>query len=63
MDTRSLALILYSRAKLNQDIKTSNEYKLFADDFKNTNWEQVIDRFHIQDKKVINNLLDFIGTI
>ena len=63
MDTRSLALILYSRAKLNQDIKTSNEYKLFADDFKNTNWGQVIDRFHIQDKKVINNLLDFMGTI
>ncbi|MDA9657334.1 adenylate/guanylate cyclase domain-containing protein, partial [Alphaproteobacteria bacterium] len=27
MDTRSLSLILFSRSKLNQDIKASNEYK------------------------------------
>ena len=63
MDTRSLALILYARTQLSQDIKTSNEYKLFKDEFKDTNWEQVIDRFHIQDKKIINNLLNFIEAI
>ena len=63
MDTRSLALILYARTQLSQDIKTSNEYKLFTDEFKDTNWEQVIDRFHIQDKKIINNLLNFIEAI
>ena len=63
MDTRSLALILYARTQLSQDIKTSNEYKLFKDEFKDTNWEQVIDRFHIQDKKIINNLLNFIESI
>jgi tetratricopeptide (TPR) repeat protein len=63
MDTRSLALILYARTELSQDIKTSNEYKLFKDEFKDTNWEQVIDRFHIQDKKIINNLLNFIEAI
>ena len=63
MDTRSLALILYARTQLSQDIKTSNEYKLFKDEFKDINWEQVIDRFHIQDKKIINNLLNFIEAI
>ena len=63
MDTRSLALILYARTQLSQDIKTSNEYKLFKDEFKDTNWEQVIDRFHIQDKKIINTLLNFIEAI
>ena len=63
MDTRSLALILFARSQLKQDIKTSNEYKLFTDEFKDTNWEQVIDRFHIQDKKIINNLLNFIEAI
>ena len=63
MDTRSLALILYARTQLSQDIKTSNEYKLLKDEFKDTNWEQVIDRFHIQDKKIINNLLNFIEAI
>ncbi|MDC0093743.1 adenylate/guanylate cyclase domain-containing protein [Alphaproteobacteria bacterium] len=63
MDTRSLALILYARTQLNQDIKTSNEYKLFIDEFKDTNWEQVIDRFHIQDTKIKKNLLCFIEEI
>jgi len=63
MDTRSLALILYARTQLSQDIKTSNEYKLFKDEFKDTNWEQVIDRFHIQDKKITTNLLNFIEAI
>ena len=63
MDTRSLALILYARTQLSQDIKTSNEYELFKDEFKDTNWEQVIDRFHIQDKKITTNLLNFIEAI
>ena len=63
MDTRSLALILYARTQLSQDIKTCNEYKLFKDEFKDINWEQVIDRFHIQDKKIINTLLNFIEAI
>ena len=63
MDTRSLALILFARSQLNQDIKNSNEYKLFTDEFKATNWEQVVDRFHIQDKKITTNLLNFIEAI
>ena len=35
----------------------------FKDEFKDTNWEQVIDRFHIQDKKITTNLLNFIEAI
>ena len=63
MDTRSLALILYSRSKLNQDIKVSSEYQSFKGEFKDTDWEQTIDRFHIQDKEIIKNLVVFMNTI
>ena len=63
MDTRSLALILYSRSKLNQDIKVSSEYQSFKGEFKDTDWEQTIDRFHIQDKEIIKNLVGFMNTI
>ena len=63
MDTRSLALILYSRSKLNQDIKVSSEYQSFKGDFKDTDWEQTIDRFHIQDENIKNTLLNFIKDI
>ena len=63
MDTRSLSLILYSRSKLNQDIKASNEYKSLTSEFKDTDWEQTVDRFHIQDENTKNTLLNFIKGI
>ena len=63
MDPRALALILYSRSKLQQDLKASNEYKSFKGEFKETDWEQSVDRFHIQDENIKKNLLDFISTI
>ena len=63
MDTRSLALILYSRSKLNQDLKISNEYQSFKGEFKDTDWEQTIDRFHIQDENIKNTLLNFIKVV
>ncbi len=63
MDTRSLALILYSRSKLNQDIKVSSEYESFKNEFKDTDWEQTIDRFHIQDEEIQKNLINFISSI
>ena len=63
MDTRSLALILYSRSKLNQDIKVSSEYQSLKGEFKDTDWEQTIDRFHIQDEEIIKNLVAFMNTI
>ena len=63
MDTRSLALILYSRSKLNQDIKVSSEYQSLKGEFKDTDWEQTIDRFHIQDEEIIKNLVVFMNTI
>ena len=63
IDTRSLALILYSRSKLNQDIKVSSEYQSFKGEFKDTDWEQTIDRFHIQDENIKNILLNFIKDI
>ena len=63
MDTRSLALILYSRSKLNQDIKVSSEYGSLKGEFKDTDWEQTIDRFHIQDEEIQKNLINFISSI
>ena len=63
MDTRSLALILYSRSKLNQDIKVSSEYQSLKGEFIDTDWEQTIDRFHIQDEEIIKNLVVFMNTI
>ncbi len=63
MDTRSLALILYSRSKLNQDIKVSSEYESLKNEFKDTDWEQTIDRFHIQDEEIQKNLINFISSI
>ena len=63
MDTRSLSLILYSRSKLNQDIKTSNEYKSLTSEFKDTDWEQTVDRFHIQDEQIQKDLISFMCSI
>ena len=62
MDTRSLSLILFSRSKLNQDIKASNEYKSLTSEFKDTDWEQTVDRFHIQDEQIQKNLITFMNT-
>ena len=62
MDTRSLSLILFSRSKLNQDIKASNEYKSLTSEFKDTDWEQTVDRFHIQDEQIQKNLICFMNT-
>ena len=63
MDERTLCLVLYSRSKLNQDIKSSNEYKLLYSQFKDIEWEQSVDRFHIQDELVKTELLSFIKNI
>ena len=63
MDPRALVLILYSRSKLQQDLKASNEYKSFKGEFKGTDWEQSVDRFHIQDENIKNNLLSFLKEI
>ena len=63
MDERTLCLVLYSRSKLNQDIKSSNEYKLLYTKFKDIEWEQSVDRFHIQDEIVKSELLSFIKNV
>ena len=63
IDTRSLSLILYSRSKLNQDIKASNEYKSLTSEFKDTDWEQTVDRFHIQDEQIQKDLISFMCSI
>jgi tetratricopeptide (TPR) repeat protein len=63
IDTRSLSLILYSRSKLNQDIKASVEYKSLTSEFKNTDWEQTVDRFHIQDEQIQKDLISFMCSI
>jgi len=63
MDTRSLSLILFSRSKLNQDIKASNEYKSLTSEFKDTDWEQTVDRFHIQNEQIQKDLISFMCSI
>ena len=63
MDTRSLSLILFSRSKLNQDIKASNEYKSLTSEFKDTDWKQTVDRFHIQDEQIQKDLISFMCSI
>ena len=63
MDTRSLSLILFSRSKLNQDIKASSEYKSLTSEFKDTDWEQTVDRFHIQDEQIQKDLISFMCSI
>ena len=59
-DPRSIALILYSRSQLKQDLEMSKEYKLLKSDFKETDWAQTVDRFHIQSEDIRKNLLEFI---
>ena len=63
IDTRSLSLILYSRSKLNQDLKASVEYKSLTGEFKDTDWEQTVDRFHIQDEQIQKDLISFMCSI
>ena len=60
MDPRSVVLILYSRSQLKQDLEMSKEYKVLKSDFKETDWAQTVDRFHIQSEDIRKNLLKFI---
>ena len=63
IDLRSLVLILYSRSKLDQDLKLSKEYKFFKEKFKDNDWAQTIDRFHIQNSNIEEDLNKFITSI
>ena len=63
MDPRSIALILYSRSQLKQDLEMSKEYKVLKSDFKETDWTQAVDRFHIQSEDIRKNLLEFIESV
>ena len=63
IDLRSLGIILYSRSKLDQDIKASNEYKLLKGKFKDIDWDQTVDRFHIPDEILKVNLIKFMKSI
>ena len=60
MDPRSIALILFSRSQLKQDLEMCREYKVLKSDFKETDWTQAVDRFHIQSEDIRKNLLKFI---
>ena len=63
IDIRSLAIILYSRSKLDQDIASCNEYVLLKDKFKDIDWDQTVDRFHIPDEILKVNLINFVKSI
>ena len=38
----------------------SNEYTVLKRDYKETDWAQTVDRFHIQSEDIRKNLLEFI---
>ena len=63
MDSRSLALILYSRSMLDQDISTSDNYEVLKREFKDINWDQTVDRFHIPNKDLNDNLISYMKSI
>ena len=41
----------------------SKEYKVLKSDFKETDWTQAVDRFHIQSEDIRKNLLEFIESV
>ena len=63
MDSRSLALILYSRSMLDQDISTSDNYEVLKREFKDINWDQTVDRFHIPNKDLNDKLISYMKSI
>ena len=63
MDPRSLALILYSRSMLDQDISTSDNYEVLKSQFKDTDWNQEVDRFHIPNKDLNDKLISYMHSI
>ena len=63
MDSRSLALILYSRSMLDQDISKSDNYEILKRAFKDINWDQTVDRFHIPNKDLNDKLISYMKSI
>jgi adenylate cyclase len=63
MDSRSLALILYSRSMLDQDISKSDNYEILRREFKDINWDQTVDRFHIPNKDLNDKLISYMKSI
>ncbi len=63
MDSRSLALILYSRSMLEQDISKSDNYEILKRAFKDINWDQTVDRFHIPNKDLNDKLISYMKSI
>ena len=49
--------------KLKQDLEMSKEYKVLKSEFEKTDWDQAVDRFHIQDEVIKSELLSFIKKI
>ena len=39
--------------------KSEEAFKMFKSDYKNDDWNNIIDRFHIPDEKINSNLKDF----
>ena len=59
IDQRSCLLTLYSHKNLNESFTDTREFKIFKSDYKNDDWNNIIDRFHIPDEKINSNLKDF----
>ena len=59
IDQRSCLLTLYSHKNLNENFTDTREFKIFKSDYKNDDWNNIIDRFHIPDEKINSNLKDF----
>ena len=63
IDERSCILLLYAKEKLGKNFKDSKEYQLFKSKYSNAEWSNLIDRFHIPDQKINENLLQFSKSI
>ena len=63
MDSRTLALILYSRSMLDQDLSKSDNYEILRREFKDINWDQTVDRFHIPNKDLNDKLISYMKSI
>ena len=42
---------------------SNNEYKTFKEEFKGNDWAQTVDRFHIQDSNIEEDLNKFVNSI
>ena len=48
---------------LDQDISKSDNYEILKREFKDINWDQTVDRFHIPNKDLNDKLISYMKSI